>query len=184
MAFAAVGLPAGVAAAGATAAGALPAHTATTVTTSAPAAASTAGGNDTATAALLAARRIADGAAGGDVVDPAVSSDLGYRPVVERYSVAKGSGSCSSPVPLPRSFEPACRVHDLGYDLLRVAHRHRTPIPSGLRADLDDLLARQMRDSCEGRALCTAMARIAHTAVRLNTARQGHGAPVEESLPW
>ncbi|GAA3520044.1 hypothetical protein [Dietzia aurantiaca] len=139
---------------------------------------------DTAIAALAAARKIADGTPGADMVVPAVAVDLGYEPVVEQASAAKRTGDCSSPVPLPRSFEPACRVHDLGYDLLRVAHRHQVPIPPGLRSDLDALLARQLHDSCEGRTACTVMADIAHAAVQLNTVRQRHGAPVEETLPW
>ena len=138
----------------------------------------------TAIAALAAAQKIADGAPGTDMVIPAVAVDLGYEPVVEQTSAAKGTGECSSPVPLPRSFEPACRVHDLGYDLLRVAHRHRVPIPPGLRSDLDALLARQLRKECEGRPACTVMADITHAAVHLNTVRQRHGAPVEETLPW
>lgn len=141
-------------------------------------------GKNTAIAALAAARKIADGTPGTDMVSPAVVVDLGYAPVVERTSAAKGTGDCSSPVPLPRSFEPACRVHDLGYDLLRVAHRHQVPIPPGLRSDLDALLARQLHESCEGRTACTVMADIAHAAVHLNTVRQRHGAPVEETLPW
>lgn len=141
-------------------------------------------GRDTAIAALAAAREIADGAPGTDMVVPAVAVDLGYQPVVEQTSAAKDTGDCSSPVPLPQSFEPACRVHDLGYDLLRVAHRHQVPIPPGLRSDLDALLGRQMRDSCDGRAACTVMADVAHAAVHLNSVRQRHGAPVEETLPW
>lgn len=140
-------------------------------------------GRDTAIAALAAARKIADGVPGADMVVPAVAVDLGYEPVVEQTSAAKRTGDCSSPVPLPRSFEPACRVHDLGYDLLRVAHRHQVPIPRGLRSDLDALLARQLHDSCEGRTPCTVMADIAHAAVQLNTVRQRHGAPIEETLP-
>lgn len=111
-------------------------------------------GKNTAIAALAAARKIADGTPGTDMV------------------------------PLPRSFEPACRVHDLGYDLLRVAHRHQVPIPPGLRSDLDALLARQLHEACERRTACTVMADIAHAAVHLNTVRQRHGAPVEETLPW
>lgn len=141
-------------------------------------------GEDLAGAALTSARALADSIPGTAIIAPAVVGDLGYTPVVDRTLATKATGDCSSPVPLPAAFEPACRVHDLGYDLLRVAHRHGARIPHGLRADLDSLLGRQMRQSCEGDAACTAMAGIAHLAVQLNTARQGHGAPVEEALPW
>lgn len=139
---------------------------------------------DVATAALAAARALADAAPGTAVTDPHVVDELGYAPAIEQSLPANSAGDCSSPVPLPGAFEPACRVHDLGYDLLRVAHRHQTPIPPGLRADLDSLLGQQMRASCEGRTACTIMAEIAHAAVHLNTVRQGHGAPIEEALPW
>lgn len=135
-------------------------------------------------AALTAARALADGHPGTAVIGPDLVAELGYTPVLELTLAARGAGDCSSPVPLPAAFEPACRVHDLGYDLLRVAHRNGTPIPRGLRSDLDALLGGQMRDECEGHVPCTVMARIAETAVHLNTARQRHGAPVEERLPW
>lgn len=137
-----------------------------------------------AASALAAARDLADALPGTDAIGRDLIAELGYTPKLERSLAAKETGDCSSPVPLPRSFESACRVHDLGYDLLRVAHRHHTPIPDGLRADLDDLLGRQMLRSCDGRSACMVMARIAHAAVRVNTVRQGHGAPVEEALPW
>ena len=135
-------------------------------------------------AALTAARALADGHPGTAVIGPDLVAELGYTPVLELTLAARGAGDCSSPVPLPAAFEPACRVHDLGYDLLRVAHRNGTPIPRGLRSDLDALLGTQMRDECEGHVPCRVMARIAETAVNLNTVRQRHGAPVEERLPW
>lgn len=140
----------------------------------------------TAVAALTAARALADGVSGPAVISPEVIRALGYVPVVraDLGSSAKPTGDCSSPVPLPAGFEPACQVHDLGYDLLRVAHRSGAAISPGLRSDLDSLLARQTRGSCDNRMGCVAMSEIAHAAVHLNTVRQGHGAPVEEQLPW
>lgn len=141
-------------------------------------------GDAVAEAALTSARSLADGSPGTVIISATVAEDLGYAPVLEHSLAAKATGDCSSPVPLPTAFEPACRVHDLGYDLLRVAHLHGAEVPAGLRSDLDSLLHRQMRDSCEGDQACTVMADIAHVAVGLNTLRQGHGAPVRESLPW
>lgn len=142
------------------------------------------GSDAVAVAALTSARSLADGRPGTVIISATVAEELGYTPVVEYSLAAKATGDCSSPVPLPPAFEPACRVHDLGYDLLRVAHRHGADIPAGLRSDLDSLLGRQMRDSCEDDQACTVMAEIAHVAVGLNTLRQGHGAPVREPLPW
>lgn len=137
-----------------------------------------------ASAALAAARALADGVAGLAVVAPAVVADLGYAPVPEGGLASRATGVCSSPVPLPGAFEPACRVHDLGYDLLRVAHRRGAEIPDGLRSDLDTLLARQWRASCRDDTPCLAVAETAAFAVRVNTSRQGHDAPVTEWLPW
>lgn len=150
-----------------------------TVTRAAPPPEST-----TASAALTAARSLADGTPGTAIISAGLAAELGYTPTVDRGLAAKATGDCSSPVPLPARFEPACRVHDLGYDLLRLAHRSGSEIPHGLRADLDSALAEQMRRSCDDRMPCRVMARVAHIAVGANTVRQGNGAPVEESLPW
>lgn len=138
----------------------------------------------TGTAALAAARALADGDPAAAPVGGAVADALGYRPVPELGLLAHPEGDCSSPIPLPHRFEPACRVHDLGYDLLRVAHQRGVEIPGGLRVDLDSLLARQMRQTCGSAVPCRVVADIAHAAVHVNTVRQGHGAPVEERLPW
>lgn len=135
-------------------------------------------------AALTSARSLADGEPGTGIIAPELVTELGYTPVVEGTLASRASGDCSSPVPLPRSFESACRVHDLGYDLLRVARRHGADIPPGLRSDLDSLLGSQMRRSCDGDLLCVGTATVARAAVGLNTLRQGHGAPVEERLWW
>lgn len=137
-----------------------------------------------AAAALTGARDLAEGVPGSSVVPPAVVHELGYAPVLEGGLASRATGDCSSPVPLPAEFEPACRVHDLGYDLLRVAHRRGAEIPPGLRADLDSLLARQMRGSCGDSVPCRMAAGVAAAAVRVNTLRQGHGAPVVGRLPW
>lgn len=150
--------------------------------------------DDTATAALTATRALAEespqagligaGSTGAEFFGADLADSLGYVPVPALGVAANDAGGCSSPVPLPAEFEPACRVHDLGYDLLRVAHRHGAEIPPGLRIDLDSMLGQQMRDSCNEDLPCMAMAEIAHTAVHVNTVRQGYGAPVSERLPW
>lgn len=138
----------------------------------------------TAAASLTAARSLADGVPGTGIVPTEVVTALGYVPARDHGLAANGDGDCSSPVPLPAEFEPACRVHDLGYDLLRLAHAGDAPIPRTLRGDLDSLLSRQMHDSCGDSRPCHVAADIAHVAVHVNTVRQGHGAPVEERLPW
>lgn len=138
----------------------------------------------TAAAALTAARALADGDPGVAIVPDDVVSALGYSPGRALGLAANGDGDCSSPVSLPAEFEPACRVHDLGYDLLRVAGAGGSAIPPGLRGDLDALLAQQMHAACGDSPYCHATADVAHVAVHVNTVRQGHGAPVVERLPW
>lgn len=145
---------------------------------------------------------LAHGVGGTEYFPPSVIAGLGYRPALEGRIASKADGDCSSPVPLPASFEPACRTHDLGYDLLRLAHRNGDPLPKALRRDLDAQFSRAIHASCDehgGRkagghrfslqaraenAGCHAMASIAYKAVQANTLRQGNGAPVAESLPW
>ena len=139
---------------------------------------------------------------GTEYFPPGVVAGLGYEPALERRIASKADGDCSSPISLPESFEPACRTHDLGYDLLRLAHRNGDPLPEGLRRELDAQFSRGIHASCDENeegthggsgvplrarlenAGCHAMASIAYKAVQVNTLRQGNGAPVEESLPW
>ena len=152
--------------------------------------------------AIRTASLLAHDVGGTEYFPPSVVAGLGYSPALEGRIASKAEGDCSSPVPLPDAFEPACRTHDLGYDLLRLAHRNGDPLPEALRRELDAQFSRAIHASCdepaEGElgenhfslrarlenAGCHAMASIAATAVRANTLRQGNGAPVEEVLPW
>lgn len=133
-----------------------------------------------------------------DDVDGALSSfpgDFGavmnYFPIVEQRTgsasvLADPEGDCSTPVPLPEVFESACRVHDLGYDLLRYAHATGGELRPDARRDLDGLFARHLAAACRSEpdvTACTHLAGFASTAVRFNSWRQGHRSPVPES-PW
>ncbi|WP_286954220.1 MULTISPECIES: hypothetical protein [Corynebacterium] len=80
---------------------------------------------------------------------PQLVAKLSYRPTSGAGLPENPTGSCSSPVALPASFEPACRVHDFGYDLLRVAHRNGEFISQEIRCDLDSQLERQMSETCQ-----------------------------------
>lgn len=134
--------------------------------------------------AVAAAELLAAGAQGTSYFPPELIDELGYHPGTRSGLAANTSGDCSSPVPMPESFEPACMIHDLGYDLLRVADRVGERIPASTRRDLDRQMAAQMAASCDGASACRAMAGVAHAAVAANTLRQGNGAPVEEWFPW
>lgn len=117
-----------------------------------------------------------------------ITGELGYQPVVVDGVPSDPEGDCSSPVPLPASFTPACLTHDLGYDLLRVADATGEDIPRGVRPALDRQLASRMTGSCTDAGLrgagCRAMANVADAAVTANSWRQNDGAPVKESWPW
>lgn len=112
---------------------------------------------------------------------------FGYRPQVRDGLLVDPHGDCSSPVPLPRSFENACRQHDLGYDLLRSAGAEGGAVPTGARRALDERLQTQMASSCDddsgraARAGCHALSVVAGIAVRLNSIRQHDGVPGPES---
>jgi hypothetical protein len=163
------------------------------VVSDAPGAASGTTATATATAAAAAAAervagQVADGATADQVrVPDGLVADLGYRPVVEDGYLVNPDGACSSPVPLPTSFTPACRAHDLGYDLLRVIDRGGSAVPAGLRRDLDDRLVDRVSGTCGagmGGSGCRLVARGVAAALWLNTERQGEGAPVTEHFPW
>ncbi|GAB2629390.1 hypothetical protein ABI214_22540 [Prescottella soli] len=111
---------------------------------------------------------------------------IGYRPRVEDGLLVNPNGACSSPVPLPAEFDTPCKAHDLGYDLLRYAHRADGDLGGWARNAIDAQLDRRMHEACEARerdrASCFAMANTATTAVSLNSMRQGYGVPIDE--PW
>lgn len=116
---------------------------------------------------------------------------MGYSPVTEpgftsEEVLVDPLGDCSSPVPLPASFETACRTHDLGYDLLRYARDTGEELGPDARRELDTMLARHLRAACEsestrGDIACYPAAHIATLFVRLNSWRQGYRIPISES---
>ncbi|MFT3715727.1 MAG: hypothetical protein QM774_07210 [Gordonia sp. (in: high G+C Gram-positive bacteria)] len=105
---------------------------------------------------------------------------MGYRPVTVDGRPQNPHGSCSSPVPLPARFEPACRSHDFGYDLLRYSAATTGTVPPGARAALDRRLVSDMRATCRS-ADCYAAADLARVALAVNTWRQRDGAPDRET---
>lgn len=153
--------------------------------------AATVASTPTAATAVEAAGSLADSRDGSEHFTSSLVDQLGYEPGSEGAVATNPEGDCSSPVPLPAAFESACRVHDLGYDLLRGIDGEGAAIPRELRSSLDERMTEHMHTSCsdEPRARvsyfgCRFMASVASVAVQLNTVRQGHGAPVEESFPW
>ncbi|MFB8009320.1 hypothetical protein [Nocardia sp. NPDC056000] len=115
-------------------------------------------------------------------------AEFGYRPVIEAGMLVNPNGDCSSPIPLPREFDTACKAHDLGYDMLRYADAHGQPLGPWARQTADAALDQRMHESCLtrsdalSRAQCQLMAGVAATFVDLNSARQDYGVPVHEAM--
>ncbi|MCF8571387.1 hypothetical protein L5G32_14035 [Gordonia sp. HY002] len=107
-------------------------------------------------------------------------SAMGYRPVLQDSRPVNPAGSCSSPVSLPTSFEPACRAHDFGYDLLRFGTKTGHPASPWARRALDAMLVDAMHDSCTD-PLCEAAATVADGGLTVNSWRQQWRAPERES---
>ncbi|MCF8611502.1 hypothetical protein L5G28_15245 [Gordonia sp. HY285] len=107
-------------------------------------------------------------------------STMGYRPVLEDSRPVNPTGSCSSPVPLPERFEPACRAHDFGYDLLRFGEKTGRPVAQWARRALDGMLVDAMHDSCTN-PLCDVAAAVADGGLTANSWRQDWRTPTPES---
>ncbi|MBD0024179.1 hypothetical protein GII33_14770 [Gordonia pseudamarae] len=115
-------------------------------------------------------------------IPPGFAAVMGYRPVVSEGLTVNPNGSCSSPVDLPRQFEPFCRAHDFGYDLLRYADREHRPLGGWARLTLDHTLIRQMHASCTD-PTCHAAAETARIGLGLNSWRQRFGPPISAESP-
>ena len=139
------------------------------------------------TPAATAVRAVIDGQTQpvGSVIPADFATVMGYRPSVLEDRLVDRLGDCSSVVPLPAEFAPACAEHDLGYDLLRYAALTGEPLDGWARDEIDTRFGARMREACAqrpsgpGRTSCLMSADIAVTAVRLNTVRQLHGVPEE-----
>jgi len=110
------------------------------------------------------------------VVPAEFAAVMGYHPTVSGGLTINPTGSCSSPIDLPDRFEPFCRAHDFGYDLLRYADRSGRPLGGWARRTLDQTLVRQMHASCTAPA-CHAAAETARAGLGLNSWRQHFGPP-------
>ncbi|WP_141216539.1 hypothetical protein [Rhodococcus sp. 14-2483-1-1] len=118
------------------------------------------------------------------------ASVMGYRPIVLDAMAENPHGDCSSPVPLPSEFEPSCKAHDLGYDLLRYAAATGKTVDPHWRRAIDGQLESRLHAACtertddESRRACDAAASVAAAAVDMNSWRQSFGIPVAEpALP-
>ncbi len=155
----------------------------TTATTTAVLDAPEAPAPDPAARAAVAALLTGSATAAQAAVPEDFADTLGYRPVLDGDHITNPTGSCSSPVALPRSFTVVCRQHDYGYDLLRYAEAVGGRLPGSAREALDDQFEREAMRSCAagaGHEHCIRWAHIAAAFVRANSWRQHESVPDPE----
>jgi len=154
---------------------------------SAPSFSTASGGSAAYSPAALAVAAVTTRAAGiaAATVPADFESVMGYRPRMRDGLLVDPEGTCSSPIPLPRGFSPACAEHDLGYDLLRYAALRGDPLDAWARTAVDDRLSQRMRAVCAAlhsapqRALCSTAAFVTASTVEVNSVRQFRGVPEE-----
>lgn len=120
-------------------------------------------------------------AAASTAIPADFSAVLGYAPALAGGLLTNPGGGCSSPVPLPSSFDGPCRAHDLGYDLLRYAELAHGPLGPWARQGIDAQFAARLRERC-GTEGCATMASAAAAAVNVNSWRQLYATPVSEPV--
>lgn len=145
-------------------------------------------------AAAHAVAVLTDEGAGAADVATAIPVDFaaveGYRPVAVTDAdgtvrLVDPSGGCSWLGSTSYDFGPACRSHDLGYDLLRYATAKGGSLGPWARRAVDDRFAADLRDRCasvDGGAACASLARVTVGAVDFNSWRQGYGNPGDEAV--
>lgn len=124
------------------------------------------------------------------VIPPDFSRVMGYTPTVAHLAngdavAINPDGGCSV-IGGGRPFDLAmpCKAHDLGYDLLRYAHRHGEDLGPGARQRVDAKFGRDLDAQCsasyKGSAIgaCELMAASFDAGVGFNSWRQGFGAPI------
>lgn len=131
---------------------------------------------DPAAAEVIRLMLAGDGARAIAAVPADFATRMGYQPVLEGADASNPDGGCSSPVPMPTAFEPLCRTHDLGYDMLRYADRIGHPLGAWARLGLDTALVTRMREACHN-PLCTGGAELARVGLAVNTWNEGDGPP-------
>lgn len=106
---------------------------------------------------------------------------MGYEPVLVDGLLTNPDGGCSSPVPLPASFENPCRAHDFGYDMLRYAELAGGPLGPWARRGIDARFSERLHGLCDSSG-CAAMANTASAAVDVNSRRQLYAVPAREPV--
>ncbi|TDC48190.1 hypothetical protein E1212_21970 [Jiangella ureilytica] len=145
-------------------------------------------------AAAHAVRVLTGGSASAAQLAAALPADFaaveGYQPVAVpgpdgAARLVDPAGGCSWLGSTSYDFGPACRAHDLGYDLLRYATAKGGALGPWARHAVDDRFAADLRERCaavSGGAACAGLARATVGAVGFNSWRQGYGNPGDEAV--
>jgi len=115
---------------------------------------------------------------------------MGYRPTTARLAngevvAINPTGGCSViGGGEPFDLSTVCKAHDLGYDLLRYAHRHGDPLSPDARVAVDAKFGHDLTAQCASRyrgpetSACDAMAGTFVAGVGFNSWRQEYGPPI------
>ena len=122
---------------------------------------------------------------GDPAAGTALPPDLPDRVGTRDGLLVRADGDCSSPIGgTAYGFTDVCAGHDLGYDVLRHAAGRGDPLPGWARRALDDRFAAGLAARCarvRSGLPCAVLAASYVAVVRVNTVRQGGGAPLTEN---
>lgn len=139
---------------------------------------------------ITAAPGGADPLAGIPADFPAV---MGYRPALGRLAngqmiAINPRGGCSViGGGAPFDLSTVCKAHDLGYDLLRYAHRQGATLATSAREQVDTKFREDLDVQCATRyhgaetSACDTMAETFVAGVGFNSWRQEYGPPIQSS---
>ena len=123
-------------------------------------------------------------------IPPDFPKVMGYRPTTAQLAngevvAINPTGGCSViGGGEPFDFSTVCKAHDLGYDLLRYAHRHGDPLSTDARVAVDAKFGHDLTAQCASRyrgpetSACDAMAGTFVAGVGFNSWRQEYGPPI------
>ncbi len=118
---------------------------------------------------------------------------MGYRPVLGRLAdgetiAINPRGGCSViGGGEPFDLSTVCKAHDLGYDLLRYAHRRGGTLTTNARIRVDTKFGEDLTTQCASRyrgaqtSACDAMAETFVAGVDFNSWRQEYGPPIQSA---
>jgi hypothetical protein len=126
-------------------------------------------------------------------IPPDFASVMGYHPTLARLAngetiaIAPNGGCSVIGGGEPFDLSTVCKAHDLGYDLLRYAHRRGRTLDRSYRLRVDAKFADDLSTQCASdyrgakSSACDAMASTFVAGVGFNSWRQEYGPPIQSS---